>query len=207
LPLLDIAAFRPPRGYNLKPKGARQLPGLFFEPIENRLSGFFKTAFDSRSWRPGSKTMQIWVDADACPSVIREIIAKAAHNRMITTTFVANHTFSLPNSQFVTFYQVPSGFDEADKEIERRVSHGDLVITADIPLASDVLQRGALVLTPRGERYTDNNIKQRLQMRDFMETMRSSGAQTGGPPALSLSDRKHFSDQLDRLLTRAQKEA
>jgi uncharacterized protein YaiI (UPF0178 family) len=82
-----------------------------------------------------------------------------------------------------------------------------LVITADIPLASDVLQQGALVLTPRGERYTDNNIKQRLQMRDFMETMRSSGAQTGGPPALSLSDRKHFSDQLDRLLTRAQKEA
>ena len=151
--------------------------------------------------------MQIWVDADACPSVIREIIAKAAHNRMITTTFVANHIFSLPNSQFVAFYQVPSGFDEADKEIERRVSHGDLVITADIPLASDVLQQGALVLTPRGERYTDNNIKQRLQMRDFMETMRSSGAQTGAPPALSLSDRKHFSDQLDRLLTRAQKES
>ena len=151
--------------------------------------------------------MQIWVDADACPSVIREIIAKAAHNRLIPTTFVANHNFSLPNSQFVNFYQVPSGFDEADKEIEHRVSHGDLVITADIPLASDVLQRGALVLTPRGERYTDNNIKQRLQMRDFMETMRSSGAQTGGPPALSLSDRKHFSDQLDRLLTRAQKEA
>ena len=145
--------------------------------------------------------MQIWVDADACPSVIREIIAKAAHNRMITTTFVANHIFSLPNSQFVTFYQVPSGFDEADKEIERRVSHGDLVITADIPLASDVLQRGALVLTPRGERYTDNNIKQRLQMRDFMETMRASGEHTGGPSSLSLSDRKLFSDQLDRLLT------
>ena len=150
--------------------------------------------------------MQIWVDADACPSVIRDIIAKAAHNRMITTTFVANHNFSLPNSQFVTFYQVPSGFDEADKEIERRVSHGDLVITSDIPLASDVLQRGALVLTPRGERYTDNNIKQRLQMRDFMETMRSSGAQTGGPPAHSQSDRKPCSDQHDSLINRAQKD-
>ena len=91
------------------------------------------------------------------------------------------------------------------KEIERRVSEGDLVITADIPLASDVLDKSAVVLTPRGERYTDNNIKQRLQMRDFMETMRSSGEHTGGPPALSLTDRKHFSDQLDRLLTRAQR--
>jgi hypothetical protein len=119
---------------------------------------------------------------------------------------VANHSFSLPNSPFVKLYQVPSGFDEADKEIERRVTAGDLVITADIPLASDVLEKQALVLTPRGERYTENNIKQRLQMRDFMETMRSSGAQTGGPPALSLTDRKHFSDQLDRLLTRAQKQ-
>ncbi len=150
--------------------------------------------------------MQIWVDADACPSTIREIIAKAAHKRTITTTFVANHSFSLPNSPFVKLYQVPSGFDEADKEIERRVTAGDLVITADIPLASDVLEKQALVLTPRGERYTENNIKQRLQMRDFMETMRSSGAQTGGPPALSLIDRKHFSDQLDRLLTRALKQ-
>ncbi|MEL0151691.1 MAG: YaiI/YqxD family protein [Halieaceae bacterium] len=150
--------------------------------------------------------MQIWVDADACPSTIREIIAKAAHKRTITTTFVANHSFSLPNSPFVKLYQVPSGFDEADKEIERRVTAGDLVITADIPLASDVLEKQALVLTPRGERYTENNIKQRLQMRDFMETMRSSGAQTGGPPALSLTDRKHFSDQLDRLLTRALKQ-
>ena len=150
--------------------------------------------------------MQIWVDADACPSAIREIIAKAANKRTITTTFVANHSFSLPNSPFVKLYQVPSGFDEADKEIERRVNAGDLVITADIPLASDVLEKQALVLTPRGERYTENNIKQRLQMRDFMETMRSSGAQTGGPPALSLTDRKHFSDQLDRLLTRALKQ-
>ena len=149
--------------------------------------------------------MEIWVDADACPGVIREIIAKAAHKRAISATFVANHSFNLPKSPHVRLYQVPSGFDEADKEIERRVSEGDLVITADIPLASDVLEKAALVLTPRGERYTQNNIKQRLQMRDFMETMRSSGEHTGGPSALNLSDRKHFSDQLDRLLTKAQR--
>ena len=146
--------------------------------------------------------MEIWVDADACPGVIREIIAKAAHKRAISTTFVANHSFSLPNSPYVRLYQVPSGFDEADKEIERRANEGDLVITSDIPLASDVLRKVAVVLTPRGERYTENNIKQRLQMRDFMETMRSSGEHTGGPSALSLTDRKNFSDQLDRLLTR-----
>ena len=147
--------------------------------------------------------MQIWVDADACPGVIREVIAKAAHKRAINTTFIANHSFSLPRSPYVRLYQVPSGFDEADKEIQRRVNEGDLVITADIPLASDVLEKAAEVLTPRGERYTENNIKQRLQMRDFMETMRSSGENTSGPSALRHSDRKHFSDQLDRLLTRA----
>ena len=149
--------------------------------------------------------MEIWIDADACPGVIREIIAKAADKRAINATFVANHSFSLPKSPHVRLYQVPSGFDEADKEIERRVNKGDLVITADIPLASDVLDKSALVLTPRGERYTENNIKQRLQMRDFMETMRSSGEHTSGPSALRLADRKHFSDQLDRLLTRAQR--
>ena len=150
--------------------------------------------------------MEIWVDADACPSVIREIIAKAAHKRAINTTFVANHSFSVPKSLHVRMYQVPSGFDEADKEIERRVSEGDLVITTDIPLASDVLEKSALVLTPRGERYTADNIKQRLQMRDFMEAMRSSGEHTGGLSALGHTDRKHFSDQLDRLLTRAQRD-
>ena len=150
--------------------------------------------------------MEIWVDADACPGVIREIITKAARKRAINTTFVANHSFNLPKSPHIRLYRVPSGFDEADKEIERRISEGDLVITADIPLASHVLDKSALVLTPRGERYTKNNIKQRLQMRDFMETMRSSGEHIGGPSALSLTNRRHFSDQLDRLLTRAQRE-
>jgi len=147
--------------------------------------------------------MEIWVDADACPGVIREIIAKASHKRAISTTFVANHSFSLPKTPYVRLYQVPSGFDEADKEIERRVSDGDLVITADIPLASEVLEKSALVLTPRGDRYDQNNIKQRLQMRDFMETMRSSYELTGGQSAFSLTDRKRFSNQLDQLLTRA----
>ncbi len=147
--------------------------------------------------------MKIWVDADACPGVIRDIICRAGQKREVSVTFVANHAFALPASPFIKSYQVPSGFDEADKEIERRVSSGDLVITADIPLASDVLAKGAAVLTPRGERYTEANIKQRLQMRDFMETLRASGAQTGGPPALSQADRKAFSDQLDRLLTAA----
>ena len=145
--------------------------------------------------------MEIWVDADACPGVIREIIAKAAHKRAINTTFIANHGFSLPKSPHVRLYQVPSGFDEADSEIERRVSEGDLVITADIPLASDVLQKSALVLTPRGERYDKTNINQRLIMRDFMETMRSSGEYSKGQAAFNLTDRQRFSNQLDRLLT------
>ena len=145
--------------------------------------------------------MDIWVDADACPGTIREIIAKAAHKRGMTATFVANHAFPLLSSPHVRLYQVPSGLDEADETIEQRVSAGDLVITSDIPLAADVIAKSALVLTSRGERYTQNNIKQRLQMRDFMETMRSSGAHTGGLAALNLTDRKHFSDQLDRVLT------
>lgn len=149
--------------------------------------------------------MEIWVDADACPSVVRKIIVKAAHNRAIKTTFIANHGFSLPKSPHVRLYKVPSGFDEADKEIVQRVNSGDLVITADIPLASDVLRKAALVLTPRGERYTADNIKQRLQMRDFMESIRSSGVHTGGPSDFNHTDRKHFSDQLDRLLTRARR--
>ena len=151
--------------------------------------------------------MQILVDADACPVVIREILYRAAQKRELTLTLFANQSFQVPASPLISLYQVAQGPDMADHEIAARVEVGDLVITADIPLASEVLEKGALVITPRGERYTENNIKQRLQMRDFMETMRSSGAQTGGPPALSLSDRKHFSDQLDRLLTRAQKDS
>ena len=149
--------------------------------------------------------MHILVDADACPVVIRDILYRAAQKRGIKLTLFANQSFQIPASPLISLYQVAKGPDMADHEIAARVEEGDLVITADIPLASEVLQQGALVITPRGERYTDNNIRQRLQMRDFMETMRSSGEHTGGPSALSLTDRKHFSDQLDRLLTRAQR--
>ena len=146
--------------------------------------------------------MKIWVDADACPVVIRDILCRAAVKRQIATTFVANQAVRLPPSPWLKSLQVPKGFDVADDEIASRATEGDLVITADIPLASEVLAKGSFVITPRGEQYTMNNIKQRLQMRDFMETMRSSGEHTGGPPPLNQTDRKHFADQLDRLLQR-----
>ena len=146
--------------------------------------------------------MKIWVDADACPGVIRDILCRAAVKRQIETTFVANQAVRLPPSPWLKSLQVPKGFDVADDEIASRAAEGDLVITADIPLASEVLAKGSFVITPRGEQYTRNNIKQRLQMRDFMETMRSSGEHTGGPPPLNQTDRKHFADQLDRLLQR-----
>lgn len=149
--------------------------------------------------------MKILVDADACPVVIREILYRAAQKRQIALTLFANQSFRVPASPLISLYQVAQGPDVADHEIARRVAAGDLVITADIPLASEVLEKGAEVLTPRGERYTENNIRQRLQMRDFMETMRASGAHTGGPPPLDQTDRKAFADQLDRLLTKAQK--
>ena len=148
--------------------------------------------------------MQILVDADACPVVIRDILYRAAQKRGVQLTLFANQSFQIPASPLISLYQVAQGPDMADHEIAARVEEGDLVITADIPLASEVLEKGALVVTPRGERYTENNIRQRLQMRDFMETMRSSGEHTGGPSAFSLTDRKQFSDQLDRLLTLAQ---
>ena len=146
--------------------------------------------------------MKIWVDADACPVVIRDILCRAAVTRQIETTFVANQAVRLTPSPWLKSLQVPKGFDVADDEIVSRATEGDLVITADIPLASEVLAKGSFVITPRGEQYTVNNIKQRLQMRDFMETMRSSGEHTGGPPPLNQADRKHFADQLDRLLQR-----
>ena len=147
--------------------------------------------------------MQILVDADACPVVIREILYRAAQKRELKLTLFANQSFQVPTSPLISLYQVAQGPDMADHEIATRVEVGDLVITADIPLASEVLEKGALVITPRGERYTENNIRQRLQMRDFMETMRASGEHTGGPPPLSQSDRKTFADQLDRILTKA----
>lgn len=146
--------------------------------------------------------MKIWVDADACPTVIKEILFKAANNRMITTTLVANHSMRTPPSKFISFLQVSSGFDVADDEIAKRVNAGDLVITSDIPLANEVIDKSAQALSPRGELYTKENIKTRLNIRDFMDTMRASGVNTGGPAALSQSDRQAFANHLDAIITR-----
>lgn len=146
--------------------------------------------------------MKIWVDADACPVVIKEILYRAADRKAIMVTFVANQALRLPPSKHLQSLQVSSGFDCADDEIVKRVESGDLVITADIPLAADVIAKGAMVLSPRGERMTADNIKSRLNMRDFMDTMRASGIQSGGPPALSQTDRREFANRLDQILAR-----
>ena len=147
--------------------------------------------------------MEIWVDADACPVVIKEILFKAAERTKVLTTLVANQPLNIPRSPQIKFLQVSPGFDAADNEIVMRLDAGDLVIASDIPLAAEVIEKGGLVLSPRGELYTSENIRARLNMRDFMDTLRGSGINTGGPPALSNSDRKVFADHLDRILARA----
>ena len=147
--------------------------------------------------------MNIWVDADACPVAIKEILFKASNRTGIQLTLVANQRVSIPPSQHIKMIQVSSGFDCADNEIVKRMVPGDLVITSDIPLAADAIDKEGLVLSPRGERLTKDNIGPRLNMRDFMETMRASGITTGGPSAFSQSDRKAFADQLDQLLSKA----
>jgi uncharacterized protein YaiI (UPF0178 family) len=146
--------------------------------------------------------MKIWVDADACPGVIKEILFRAAERTGVQMTLVANHAMRIPASRHIKFLQVKSGFDIADNEISNRVNPGDLVITADIPLAAEVIEKGARALSPRGELYSTDNIRARLGMRDFMETLRASGIDTGGPAALNQGDRKAFADQLDTLLAR-----
>ncbi len=146
--------------------------------------------------------MKIWVDADACPVVIKEILFKAAERTQVQLTLVANQPVRVPPSQFISSVQVSAGFDVADNEIVERLSAGDLVITGDIPLAADVIAKGGYALSPRGEPFTKENIKARLNIRDFMDTLRGSGINTGGPPALNQGDRKSFADHLDRLLAR-----
>jgi uncharacterized protein YaiI (UPF0178 family) len=146
--------------------------------------------------------MKIWVDADACPVVIKEILFKAAERTGVQLTLVANQSIRVPPSRFISAIQVASGFDVADNEIVKRLESGDLVITGDIPLAAEVIEKGGQALNPRGEMYTAENIRARLNIRDFMDTMRASGIDTGGPPALSQNDRKNFADHLDRLLAR-----
>lgn len=149
--------------------------------------------------------MKIWVDADACPGVIKDILFRAAERAEIAVTLVANHAMRIPPSRFIQLVTVSSGFDVADNEIVRRAAPGDLVITADIPLASEVIDKGALALNPRGELYTEHNIKSILNMRDFMDTMRASDVQTGGPAAIGQSEKQAFGNQLDRLITKYHK--
>lgn len=146
--------------------------------------------------------MKIWVDADACPVVIKDILFKAAERTGIHVTLVANQPIRTPPSRFISTIQVASGYDVADNEIVERVQSGDLVITGDIPLANDVLEKGGFALSPRGERYTAENIKARLNIRDFLDTLRGSGIDTGGPPSLNQADRKSFADHLDRILAK-----
>jgi uncharacterized protein YaiI (UPF0178 family) len=142
----------------------------------------------------------IWVDADACPVVIRDILLRAAHRTGLQTTLVSHQPLRIPPSPHVQCLQVVAGLDAADNEIIQRAAAGDLVVTQDIPLAAEVLAKGAHALNPRGERYTPDTIRSRLTLRDFMETMRASGIQSGGPPPLNQQDRKAFADALDRLL-------
>jgi uncharacterized protein YaiI (UPF0178 family) len=150
--------------------------------------------------------MKIWVDADACPVVIKEILFRAAERSGLELTLIANHALKVPPAANIRAIQVSGGFDVADKEIVRRCEAGDLVITSDIPLAAEVLEKGGLALTSRGERFTAENIRARLNIRDFMETLRASGVQSGGPAALNQADRQQFANQLDRLITRALKQ-
>ena len=146
--------------------------------------------------------MKIWVDADACPVVIKEILFKAAQRTGIELTLVANQPIRVPASRNIKSVQVETGFDVADNEIVKRLETGDLVITGDIPLAAEVIEQGGHALNPRGELYSADSIKAKLNVRDFMDTMRASGIHTGGPPVLSQSDRKSFADHLDKLITR-----
>ncbi|MDX1634919.1 MAG: YaiI/YqxD family protein [Marinobacter sp.] len=146
--------------------------------------------------------MPIWVDADACPVVVREILFRAAQRWQVTTTFVANQAVRVPPSPYLKTRQVPQGFDVADDEIVAQLSQGDLVITQDIPLAAEAIEKGADVFNPRGQAFSRENIRQRLAMRNFMEELRSAGQVTGGPASFSQADRKAFADQLDRWLQR-----
>ncbi len=146
--------------------------------------------------------MKIWCDADACPVVIKDILFKAANRTQTELILVANQSINTPPSRYIRSMRVRAGFDVADNEIVRRLNDGDLVITSDIPLAADAIEKGATALSPRGELYTLENIRSRLNMRDFMESMRASGVNTGGPPPLNQTDRQNFANHLDRFLVK-----
>ncbi|MGZ8188202.1 MAG: YaiI/YqxD family protein [Methylosarcina sp.] len=144
--------------------------------------------------------MHIWVDADACPKAIKDILFRAAERTGIMTILVANRFLPTPPSRYIKVMQVQSGFDVADNEIVRRLAAGDLVVTGDIPLAGEVIDKGGHALNPRGELYSRENIRERLNMRDFMESLRSAGINTGGPSTLNSRDIQAFANQLDKLL-------
>ena len=144
--------------------------------------------------------MHIWVDADACPRIIKDILFRAATRTKIPLTLVANQTLHVPPSLFIRSVQVGAGFDVADNEIVKRVSAGDLVITSDLPLAAEVIEKGGCVLSHRGEWYSAANIRPLLNMRDFMDNLRASGVQTGGPPPMSQTESREFAGHLDRFL-------
>ena len=146
--------------------------------------------------------MKIWVDADACPVAIKEILFRAAKRTEVLTTLVANQSIRIPPSMHIEFLRVGSGFDVADDTIAERVGPMDLVITSDIPLAAEVIEKGACALSPRGELFDETNIKDRLTMRDFMDTLRGSGIETGGPSALSSKDKQIFANRLDQYLAK-----
>ena len=152
--------------------------------------------------RPQNNFMNIYVDADACPKVIKEVLFRAAERLQLPLTLVANKLLHHPPSKVIRAMQVEQGFDVADNKIVEMVVLGDLVITADIPLAAEVIEKGGHVLNPRGEFYTTDTIKERLAMRDFMETLRGSGVETGGPPSFNQRDCQAFANQLDRFLAK-----
>lgn len=152
-----------------------------------------------------SNSTQVWVDADACPVVIKEILFRAAERAQVMVTLVANQHLRTPASRYIRAIQVPAGFDVADNEIVQRVATGDLVMTQDIPLAAQVIAKGALAVNPRGLLFTAETIAQQLSMRNFMEELRNSGVDTGGPAAFHPRDRQAFANQLDQWLVRRQK--
>lgn len=151
---------------------------------------------------PLNTAMTIWVDADACPKAVKEILYRAAGRTKTKLVLVANQPLKTPQSDYITSILVPAGFDVADERIADNLHAGDLVITADIPLAANVIERGGHALNPRGEFYTGDNIRERLSMRNFLDELRSTGVMTGGPAPLAQSDRQEFANQLDRFLTR-----
>jgi len=146
--------------------------------------------------------MQIWVDADACPAVIKEVLFRAAERTGVMMTLVANKPIRIAPSKYIRFVQVGAGLDVADKRIVELMSGGDLVITADVPLAASVIEKGGTALNPRGELYTSENVRERLSVRNFLDELRGSGVNTGGPPALGQRERQAFANQLDRLLAK-----